>query len=280
MIRVLAVTSDREYTEALKSYFNSLDGFSARGACSEEEGFKAVDEGGAADLLITEVCNPAVNGTRLILKLRRQQPSLPCIALAKHDEDETREFLETQGILRYLVQPVLIEDLKSAMDSVLEEARSLGFQGHLQRISLLEIIQLYCATGKTGRLDIFHWGRHGAIYFAEGKIVHSVQDELEGQEAFYRLVGWESGTFRVEFNVLPSVDTLSHESWHALLIEATRRQDEAHASEDPAERAPQAGPFARPPIKRDLPLTVDPPDLEMMETGSRSRRNHAVLKAL
>ena len=218
-----------------------------------------------------EVCHPSLDGTGLILQLRRKSPSLPCVAIAHTNDEDTRSFLEGQGLLRVLEPSVTMDVVDEAMNEVLDEARSLGFQGHLQRISLIELIQLYCATVKTGRLDILHWGKRGAVYFARGKLLHAVQEELEGPEAFYRLVGWDSGSFQVEFGVLPSIDTLSHSSLHALLIEAIRRQDEAHAR---GRSQRSSHPFGQPVKGR----AIKPPALELEAEASLQHRP-SVLKA-
>jgi CheY-like chemotaxis protein len=275
MIRMLVITSDRKLNDTVVEHFTSNGGFEVWGANAVDEAIGILDREGVINVLIAEVGNPDMDGTNLILQFRRRLPSLPCIALASSEDDETRQFLESQGILRYRQLPVENEDLDRLVNEVLDEARSLGFQGHLQRISLIDVIQLYCATGKTGRLDILHWGKRGAIYFASGKLLHAVQGELEGQEAFYRLVAWDSGTFRVEFGVLPSIDTLGHESLHALLIEAIRRQDEARARSGTevltrVETPDRSGGRAAP---------SSPPELELLENEPAQRRRLPVLKA-
>lgn len=284
MIRALVITRDDKLTESIVEHFKPMEEeFQVQSAGTTEEGIKRFEEDGVGfDLLVAEVGHPDLDGTNLVLQLRRRSPSLPCIVLANTDDgdDETREFLENQGILRYLEQPIEMEVLNRRINEVLDEARSLGFQGHLQRISLIDVIQLYCGSGKIGRLDFIHWGKRGAIYFGDGKLVHAVQDELEGQEAFYRLVGWDSGTFRVEFGVLPSVDTMSHESLNGLLIEAIRRQDEAHlknGSEPPTRVETPAGLRGREARTGSGPGT--PPKLEMEENESTPRRRLPVLKA-
>jgi len=284
MIRALVITRDDAMTESITEHFKPMEEeFQVQSAHDAEEGIKLFEDDGVGfDLLIAEVGNAELDGTNLVLELRRRSPSMPCIALASNGETdpETREFLENQGILRFLEQPIEMEELNRRINEVLDEARSLGFQGHLQRISLIDVIQLYCGSGKIGRLDFIHWGKRGAIYFGDGKLLHAVQDELEGQEAFYRLVGWDSGTFRVEFGVLPSVDTMSHESLNGLLIEAIRRQDEAHLKngseaptrvETPARLRGQVGHHGS--------GQGTPPQLEMEESESSPRRRQPVLKA-
>ncbi|MBN2491554.1 MAG: DUF4388 domain-containing protein [Planctomycetes bacterium] len=275
MMQMVVIIPDNELRSATVAHFAANSGFEVWGASGAADGLAFLDRDGAADLLIAEVGNPAMDGTHVVLQFRQRLPSLPCVVLASAEDDETRRFLENQGILRYHELPVDSEELDRLVNEVLDEARSLGFQGHLQRISLIDVVQLYCATGKTGRLDILHRDKRGAIYFACGKLLHAVQGELEGQEALYRLVGWDSGTFRIEFGVLPSIDTLGHESLHALLIEAIRRQDEAHARrgadvptrvETPARTAGRS----MPPV---------PPPLEMLENEPVPHRRLPVLKA-
>lgn len=271
MIQVLVIDGNDSFRTEVVDHFNGLGGFEVVGASSAEAGLETYDERGSFDLVIISVV--AENASPdVVLRLRRRNLAVPVLVVAAEDDADVSSVLQNLSLLRILEQPVGAEELQRAADRLLQEARALGFQGHLQRISIIDVIQLFCTTGKTGRLDVMHWGRRGHIYFSNGRLIHAVQAELEGAEAFYRLAGWDSGSFRTEFGVLPAIDTLSNESLHGLLIEALRRQDEATRDQ---KDAPQL-------TRVENPETVrregsDSRAFELLDAGERTRRMPVLL---
>jgi two-component system chemotaxis response regulator CheB len=67
--------------------------------------------------------------------------------------------------------------------------------------------------------------RQGTIVIADGEIVHAACEEMTGEEAFYRILGWQTGSFEsVEMSTMP-VRTI-RKSYQFLIMEAARRVDE------------------------------------------------------
>jgi predicted regulator of Ras-like GTPase activity (Roadblock/LC7/MglB family) len=81
-----------------------------------------------------------------------------------------------------------------------------------------------------------HIGNSGVIFFRDGDVVHAEQGNLNGEEAFYAVMGWAGGTFRSE----PKISTTSRtidQPLGFLILEALRRMDEAKYGSQQGQRA-------------------------------------------
>jgi len=85
----------------------------------------------------------------------------------------------------------------------------MALAGNLKDISLVNLVQLNCQSGITGRLVVEHGSQVAQVYFVDGTIVHTILGELEGKEAFYELLGWESGQFELEQDVPSPTQTIT-----------------------------------------------------------------------
>lgn len=103
--------------------------------------------------------------------------------------------------------------------------------GELGLLSLFDLAQLFMLTGATGTLHVLSEGRKGFFRFERGQIANAVDEKLtQGEEAAYHVFAWRTGTF--DFRVEPPTGGRSiQENTDALMLEAARRVDEAHASE-------------------------------------------------
>lgn len=102
----------------------------------------------------------------------------------------------------------------------------LGFVGAVSGMSLADIIQVKGGNRYSGCLIVEHKGNSGVIFFRDGDVVHAEQGNLNGEEAFYTIMGWVGGTFRSEPKVSTTSKTID-QSLGFLILEALRRMDEA-----------------------------------------------------
>ncbi len=99
-------------------------------------------------------------------------------------------------------------------------------EGQIREFSLLEIVQFLSGSRKTGILHMrASEGDPGAIFFAEGTIVHATVGPISGEEAFYALMQWREGHFSFEPDQLTDERTVRQGSTN-LLLEGARREDE------------------------------------------------------
>lgn len=140
--------------------------------------------------------------------------------------------------VEFLVKPLDIEDLLSKIKTiskivparkhkplVAEEEELKGVSGSLEDLSLVDIIQLLNMGLKTAKVILIKDKEKGEIYLRSGKIVNVHVGNLTGHEAFFKLMEWYKGVFRIfhghhidDVNV--TMDTMN------LLLEGSRVLDE------------------------------------------------------
>jgi response regulator RpfG family c-di-GMP phosphodiesterase len=145
--------------------------------------------------------------------------------------------------VEFLVKPLDIEDLSSKIKTlskielakkhktpVVEEEEFKGISGSLEDLSLVDIIQLLNMGLKTAKVILIKGKEKGEIYLKSGKIVNVHAEDLTGHDAFFKLMQWYNGSFRIfhghtidDINV--TMDTMN------LLLEGSRVLDENRAKE-------------------------------------------------
>lgn len=101
-----------------------------------------------------------------------------------------------------------------------------GFDGAVSGMSLADLLQIKALGRFSGRIVVEQNGKEGHLFFRDGDLFHAQLDDLEGREAFARIMSWGGGTFRAEPKVTTTRQTL-HENFQFLLLDVLRLQDEA-----------------------------------------------------
>lgn len=106
-----------------------------------------------------------------------------------------------------------------------------GVAGSLEDMSLTDIIQVLNMGMKTAKVVVTNEHESGEIYLKSGKVISADLGELTGCDAFYKLVEWGKGEFRVFHghqtdNINITVETMT------LLLEATKAIDEKRYAEN------------------------------------------------
>ena len=100
-----------------------------------------------------------------------------------------------------------------------------GFAGTLKNIQLNDLIQMCCLSASSLCMRVAKDERLGTIFIVDGEIVHAACEDLVGEEAFYRILGWQTGSFEsIEVSTTP--ERTIHQNYHFLIMEAARRVDE------------------------------------------------------
>jgi hypothetical protein len=107
----------------------------------------------------------------------------------------------------------------------------MAIEGNLQDMSLVDIIQLSCRNQEASSVSLSRGDREGAIYFADGQVLHATHDGEEGEDAFYQLLRWEEGNFVIEKGVESSERSI-HVPWRHLLMQSLQRIDEERPRSD------------------------------------------------
>lgn len=106
----------------------------------------------------------------------------------------------------------------------------MSIEGDLKDIGLGTIVQAICIERRKGRLLLNCREQEGAIFFDNGEIVHASLGDLEGVEAIYKLLTWNSGWFRLTDQAEVPQHTIRM-NWNHLLLDGLRRMDEKHRNE-------------------------------------------------
>ncbi len=101
-------------------------------------------------------------------------------------------------------------------------------RGNLQFMSLGTLISINCNENRTVRVEINKDGTIGEIFIEQGRIVHARLGSELGEDAFLKILKFKQGTFTIFPNELPSQKSIE-KNWSTLLMESTRRMDEAEA---------------------------------------------------
>lgn len=137
---------------------------------------------------------------------------------------------------------------KSLSMNPLAISNSRGFDGVVQGVTLLDLIQMECLAMTTRAVRVERGERHGRIFFTGGQIVHAEVDGLKGEPALFELLGWSGGTFIVEDGLRPLEDSINRD-WHTLVMAAAHVSDELAA----------ANTAAAPPQLSMSPIPLPPP---------------------
>jgi hypothetical protein len=103
----------------------------------------------------------------------------------------------------------------------------MGFKGTLSELALTDLIEITSLGGKTGVLDVSHPDGQtaGRIAFRDGHLANASFGALEGERAFYALLGMKEGSYSFDTDVDPGEGSFD-QSTGSLLMEAMRRVDE------------------------------------------------------
>lgn len=178
------------------------------------------------DLLVTDVRMPQMNGLELILAARSIAPGLPVVVVTAYGSAELRREVQGMTSVEYLDKPFGFRALLAAIDRAMGSAE--GFSGSIS-VSFPDIIQLYALSMATGALRVSRGRETAVLWFEAGALVHATLGDLRGDDAVYALLLWKGGAFKLEAGSRASDRSITS-SWQELLIEGSRRLDEAAAA--------------------------------------------------
>jgi CheY-like chemotaxis protein len=193
----------------------------------------------APDLILTDTRLPRLDGYELVRKLKERPEfaAIPVVFLTsqKSIEDKIRG-LEL-GIEDYLTKPIFVRELiarvtlllarrtHDSMATSVPMSRRTRLSGSLEDLAVVDLLQTFEVSRKSGIARISDGRREALFYVREGKVVDASLGRLRGEEAVYRALIWNSGTFEVEFQPVSNEDIIPT-STQGLLMEGMRRVDE------------------------------------------------------
>ncbi len=107
------------------------------------------------------------------------------------------------------------------------EAEEGGVDGQLAQLPLADLLELFHVSRKTGFVELTRRGvsgrrESGRIALRGGDVIHAACGEAQGTKAFFRLLGWDRGSFSFR-PAAPSVPHTIETPTRALLREGQRQ---------------------------------------------------------
>jgi two-component system chemotaxis response regulator CheB len=129
-----------------------------------------------------------------------------------------------------------------------------GFAGTLKNIQLNDLIQMCCLSASSLCMRVTKDERVGTIFIVDGEIVHAACKDIVGEEAFYQILGWQTGSFE-SIEVATTPQRTINKNYNFLIMEAARRADElAESGADDREAATDA--IAQAPIDDQIRVLI------------------------
>ncbi|MBD3284933.1 response regulator [candidate division WOR-3 bacterium] len=220
--RILLVDDEEQFTYAVSDILTS-HGYLVD---TENRGEAAIKrfKPGEYGLLITDINMPDMDGVELIRRIQEIYPDQKVVVITGFPSYETQEETLKLGALNFLVKPFTPERFLEVVRKAIND-KSKRLIGPVE-LNCEDLIQIYALDAKDAVLEIRKGGEIGRIYFRKGEIIHAETSRNKGEEAFYEILGWESGTFKVEPVMEPESCTIDAPVT-SLLLEGSRRMDES-----------------------------------------------------
>ncbi len=82
-----------------------------------------------------------------------------------------------------------------------------------------------CLSRRSGQITFRSGESYGFVYIQQGRVLHALCGNTEGDEAVYTMLTWPGGGFSLDEGILPHKKTVTA-TWEQLLFEGARRADE------------------------------------------------------
>jgi CheY-like chemotaxis protein len=221
------VDDDQDFLEVYWEILKTLP--SGPGVHTASTGARALAmlESEPFNLLIVDLNMPKMDGLQVIAIARRKYPALKVVVWTCIADEQFRARAYGMGVDQYWQKPASEQERQHFLDSVeslLEREAHGGFRG-VQSKSLVDLIQLECLSQNSTTLKITHGHLTGRIWIEGGELFDAEAEDLKGEAAFRRILGWKTGNFEL----LPgdhSRQRAIFSSYQALLLEIAQAMDE------------------------------------------------------
>jgi CheY-like chemotaxis protein len=269
---ILIVDDESAILDFLRDGLSSYqDRFNVYTASSGDEALRIMD-GHRITLLITDIRMPIMDGFELIRDAKAKNPDTRFIVMTAYGSDEIFEKSMEYGAIDYLKKPFEFDRFAKKMFRALEPAkgfRASSFHG----FHLTDALQLVHMVRKSQTIRVkTEFGDECWIHLRDGEVVHAELEDLQGEEAFYRIIGLDGG----EIDSLPlsnDIPTTISRSLAALILEGMRLKDERDAVKKGERKERKIVPEASTSGEKIIPASDDIP-LGSQTPGATPEQDH------
>ncbi len=225
--RVLIVDDEETLTWGMsKSLSKARSNLEILSANSGEEALSILEKT-PVDIVITDIRMPGMNGLKLLSKTKSIYPSVDVIVMTAYGSSQVQQEAVTSGSLYYIEKPFEIEEMEELIDKALKKRppHKGALKDKPNNLQLTDIIQINCLGKLTCALKVSQAREEGEIYFQGGEIIHSQCGELTGEEAFFKILGWQNGKFETRDQFTTPPKTIDSD-WQSLLLRGSQVLDE------------------------------------------------------
>jgi len=218
-------------------------GFTVIPAATGEEAMRAL-AGALPQAMMLDAALPAPDGLALCRAARAEErlAGMVVLVLGTDAGPAARAQAIEAGADDYLVRPILLKEIVQRVQHLLERRRfsdpavPAGLTGSVRDFGLLDVFQWIETWRKSAVVRCERAGQLARVWVRDGQVIDAELGPLGGDSAFWRLMTWESGEFRVDFSGAAREQRI-HGGTQAALMESMRRVDELSrmAQETPLE---------------------------------------------
>lgn len=191
------------------------------------DGEAALDSLGehTADLVITDLKMPRMDGFQLIAAMHSRYPAVPLLIMTAHSTELSEGKAMSAGALHCIDKPVDLAELARRID----ELFSTGAIATLRGVSLAAFLQLLGLERKSGIVDVRGDTTRARLYLRGGQIIHAEDERESGLNAALRAVSLDDVEIHFRPGSVPKVPTIDLPLTQ-ILLDAARMRDENERS--------------------------------------------------
>jgi CheY-like chemotaxis protein/tetratricopeptide (TPR) repeat protein len=207
-------------------------GFTVVPAATGGEAMRAL-AGARPQAMMLDGALPAPDGLAVCRAARAEErlAEVVIIVLGTDAGPAARAQAVEAGADDYLVRPILLKEIVQRVQHLLERRRfsdpgvPAGLTGSLRDFGLLDVFQWIETWKKSAVVRCERSGQLARVWVRDGQVIDAELGPLGGDAAFWRLMTWESGEFRVDFSGAAREQRIQGGT-QAALMESMRRLDE------------------------------------------------------
>ena len=229
MKRVLVVDDEEDMLWMLQRNLNKgMQDVEILAAKSGEEALAVLSDK-TVNLVSTDINMPGMNGLGLLIEINNRYPQTGVIIMTAYPSNAYKNEAMLSGSLRFIEKPFDINDMRKIVEQILKGSE--GFQGTVEGIELMDIVQFNGLSRATAALKVTTTDHEGMIFFKNGEVVHAMCDNESGEKAFFTILNFQDGTLQNIRGVEPPIVSIK-KSLESLLFEVALQSDENGEKED------------------------------------------------
>jgi CheY-like chemotaxis protein len=191
--------------------------------------------GAGIEVAVCDAALPPPDGIALCRAARAEQrlAAVPFVLVGEDRTPAAKTRALEAGADDYIPKPVLLKELVQRVQHLLDRRRlsdppasPLAMTGSVHDLGLVDVLQSLETWKKSAVVRCENAGQLARIWVCDGEVVDAELGPLAGEAAFWRVMTWDAGTYRVEFADTELRQARIHGGTQAALVEAMRRMDE------------------------------------------------------